>query len=171
MMRKIIFFAFSVGLVISLNVLSARANGSPQWITGEVVSIVQDREAALISLKLPGGEMVSIMSEQSLLKDVQIGDVATVQVIEGRAKLVQIAEKKTPEPTPVPEKKDSAAQWVPGEVVSIQGGETDSLLSIKMSDGTIFNVAASNDKIEGINVGDHVIAKVLAGWAESVSKK
>jgi len=169
-MRKIIGLVFILGLVALAAGGHSYANGSPQWVTGSVVSIVESGGAGLLSLSLPGGELLSVPSSPSLLEGIQIGDVVTVQIIEGEARILRIAEKRAPS-TPAPQKKDSGVQWVPGEVISIQEGPTDSLLSVKMSDGTVFNVAASNDKIVGIKVGDYVIAKVFQGWAQSVTKK
>jgi hypothetical protein len=153
-----------------MNILTANSNGSPQWVTGEVVSIVEKQDEGLISLKLASGELYSISSGASLLEGVEIGDVVTVQVIEGWAQIITIAKDRTPE-TPRPEKKDSGVQWVPGEVVFIQEGTYDSLISVRMSDKTIFNISSPNDLLKGIKVGDHVIVKVFRGWAQSVTKK
>jgi hypothetical protein len=153
-----------------MNIVTENSNGSPQWVTGEVVSIVEKRDEGLISLKLANGELYSISSGASLLEGVEIGDVVTVQVIEGWAQIITIAKDRTPE-TPQPEKKDSGVQWVPGEVVSIQGGTYDSLISVRMSDKTIFNISSPNDLLKGVKVGDHVIVKVFRGWAQSVTKK
>jgi hypothetical protein len=157
-------------LYVSVNVMPAHANGSPQWVTGEVVSIVEKQDEGLISLKLADGELYSVSSGASLLEGVEIGDVVTVQVIEGRAQIITIAKGRAPE-TPQPEKKDSGVQWVPGEVVSIQEGAYDSLISVRMSDQTVFNISSPNDLLKGIKVGDHVIVKVFRGWAQSVTKK
>jgi hypothetical protein len=153
-----------------MNIVTANSNGSPQWVTGEVVSIVEKQDEGLISLKLANGELYSISSGASLLEGVEIGDVVTVQVIEGWAQIITIAKDRTPE-TPRPEKKDSGVQWVPGEVVFIQEGTYDSLISVRMSDKTIFNISSPNDLLKGIKVGDHVIVKVFRGWAQSVTKK
>jgi hypothetical protein len=150
--------------------VTANSNGSPQWVTGEVVSIVEKQDEGLISLKLASGELYSVSSRASLLEGVEIGDVVTVQVIEGWAQIITIAKDRTPE-TPRPEKKDSGVQWVPGEVVFIQEGTYDSLISVRMSDKTIFNISSPNDLLKGIKVGDHVIVKVFRGWAQSVTKK
>ena len=169
-MRKIIGFAFIVGLLALAAAGHSYANGSPQWVTGSVVSIVESGGGSLLSLSLPGGELLNVPSRPGLLEGVQVGDVVTVQIIEGEARILRVAQKAAPS-TPAPQKKDSGVQWVPGEVISIEEGPTDSLLSVKMSDGTVFNVAASNDKITGIKVGDRVIARVFQGWAQSVTKK
>ncbi|MEZ4546761.1 MAG: hypothetical protein R3B51_03150 [Thermodesulfobacteriota bacterium] len=169
-MRKIIVIAFILGLAVLAAGAHSHANGSPQWVTGKVVSIVTGTDGSLLSMELPGGELFSVPSAPGLLEGIQAGDVVTVQVVEGQAMLLRIAEKAAPS-TPAPEKKDDGVQWVPGEVVSMEKGPTDSLLSVRMSDGTVFNVATSNDKIKGIKVGDHVIAKVFQGWAQSVTKK
>lgn len=170
MTKKIIGCAISLLLCVSVNVMSLHADGSPQWVTGEVVSIVDDLDNGLLSLKLSNGELFSVSSKSSLLKGIHIGDVVTVQVVEGQAEIVNIAEGNVPE-TPKAEKKDSSVQWVPGEVVFIQDGATDSLISVRMSDKTVFNIATSNDKLNDVKVGDHVIVKVYQGWAQSVTKK
>lgn len=52
-----------------------------------------------------------------------------------------------------------------------EGGETDSLVSIKMSNDKVFNVAVSNDKLEGVKVGSYITVKIVKGWAQKVSKK
>lgn len=170
MKRKISGSMIALLLFVSVNVISARANGSPQWVTGEVVSIVGSGNDGLISLKLADGELFSVSSDASLLEGIEIGDVVTAQVMEGRARIITIARDRVPG-TPGPEKKDSGAQWVPGEVVSIEWGTYDSLISIRMSDKTIFNISSPNDLLKGIKVGDHVIVKVFRGWAQSVTKK
>jgi len=170
MIKKAIIISFILVFTAAVGVRTAHANGSPVWVTGKVVSVVENRDLGLISLELPDGEVMSITTPHDLIEGIQIGDIVTIQVVEGMANIIQVAESVTPA-TPAPEKKDKGVQWVPGEVVSIERGATDSMLSIKMSDGTVFNVAVYNDKIEGINVGDQVIAKVYQGWAESVTKK
>lgn len=170
MTGKISGSMIAILLFCSVNVLTSLANGSPQWVTGEVVSIVEKQDDGLISLKLADGELFSVSSKPSLLEGVEIGDVVTIQVIEGWAQIISIARERTPG-TPRPEKKDSGVQWVPGEVVSIQEGAYDSLISVRMSDKTIFNISSPNDLLKGIKVGDHVIVKVFRGWAQSVTKK
>lgn len=170
MIKKAIIISFILVFTVAIGVRTAQSNGSPVWVTGKVVSVVENRDSGLISLELPDGEVMSITAPHNLLEGIQIGDIVTIQVVEGMANIIQVAESVTPA-TPAPEKKDKGVQWVPGEVVSIERGATDSMLSIKMSGGTVFNVAVYNDKIEGINVGDQVIAKVYQGWAESVTKK
>jgi len=167
--RNTAAIVITLGFVLLFNIPPSLSNGSPQWVTGEVASIVEKGDAGLISLKLPDGELLSIPSKSDLFIGVKIGDIVTVQIVEGSAQIVQVAESK-PVETPKPE-KEKRVQWVSGELVSLQAGASDSLLSIKMWDGTVFNVAASNDKIESIKVGDSVTAKVVDGWAESVSKK
>lgn len=170
MVRKLSYAAVASLLFALLYVVPSNSNGSPQWVTGEVVSIVENRDSALLSLRLAGGELSSINSAPSLLQGIQIGDVVTVQVIEGQAQLINIAEDKTPA-TPGPEKKNSGVQWVPGEVVSIQEGEYDSLISVRMSDKTVFNISTPNILLKDIKVGDNVIVKVFRGWAQSITKK
>lgn len=170
MSRKFVSLMIVLLMAGSMNIVTANSNGSPQWVTGEVVSIVVKQDDGLLSLKLAGGELFSVSSKPSLLEGVEIGDVVTIQVIEGWAQIISIARERIPG-TPRPEKKDNGVQWVPGEVVSIQEGAYDSLISVRMSDKTIFNISSPNDLLKGIKVGDHVIVKVFRGWAQSVTKK
>ncbi len=109
MTRRIFYAAIACLLSASLYVIPAHSNGSPQWVTGEVVSIVENNDSALLSLKLADGELFSINSAPPLLEGIRIGDVVTVQVIEGRAQIINIAEYKVPA-TPTPEKKESGVQ-------------------------------------------------------------
>lgn len=170
MKKKIFGCMMSLLLLVSVNVMFADADGSPEWLTGEVVSIVENQGSGLLSLKLTDGELFSVPTKSSLLQGIQIGDVVTVQIVEGQAEIINIAEGKAHQ-KPEPDKKDSGVQWVPGEVVFIQSEATDSLISVRMSDKTVFNIAASNDKLKDIKVGDHVIVKVYQGLAQSITKK
>ena len=170
MIRKIIGCAFVLAIVVSFNMAMAQEEGGPQWITGEVVAIQEDEGGSLISLKMEDGEIYNVAAANDLIEGINLGDVVTVQIVKGWAELVEIAKDNTP-PTPNPEKKQSGAQWVAGEVVSIDEGETDSLVSIKMSNDKVFNVAVSNDKLEGVNVGSYITVKIVKGWAQKVSKK
>ena len=169
MKRFALALLIALGVLYNFSILPSNANGSPEWITGEVASIVETGDSGLISLKLTNGELRNITSAIDLLKDVKVGDVVTVQVIEGTARIVSVAES-APEPSPKPE-KEKKVQWVTGELLSIERGAENSLLSVKMWDGTVFNVAAPNDVMAEVKPGDSVIAKVVDGWAESVSKK
>lgn len=172
MLRKIISYAFvlTIMAMVNVGVPSAHQEGGPQWITGEVVSIQEGEDGSLISLKMADGEIFNVAATNDLIEGINVGDVVTVQIVKGWAELVEIAKDNTP-PTPRPEKKKSGAQWVAGEVVSIEEGETDSLVSIKMSNDKVFNVAVSNDKLEGVKVGSYITVKIVKGWAQKVSKK
>ena len=55
--------------------------------------------------------------------------------------------------------------------MSIQRGGAASLLSIKMSDGIVFNVSTYNDTIQDLKEGDKIVAKVINRLAQSESKK
>ena len=170
MTTKITFAAVALLLMATICQFPAYSNGSPQWVTGEVVSIVENNDSALLSLKLANGEMFTTNTTPSLLNGIHIGDMVTVQVIEGRAEIINIARDKAPA-TPRPEKKDSGIQWVPGELVFIQEGTYDSLISVRMSDNTVFNISTPNILLKGIKVGDQVMVKVSRGWAQSITKK
>ena len=170
MTTKITYAAVALLLMATIYQLPAYSNGSPQWVTGEVVSIVENNDSALLSLKLANGEMFTTNTTPSLLNGIHIGDMVTVQVIEGRAEIINIARDKAPA-TPRPEKKDSGIQWVPGELVFIQEGTYDSLISVRMSDNTVFNISTPNILLKDIKVGDQVMVKVSRGWAQSITKK
>ena len=73
--------------------------------------------------------------------------------------------------TPVPETKKKGPQWVVGEVIAIQEGDTDSLISVKRPNGSVFNIAVANDKMEGVKLGSYVTVKIQKGWALSVTEK
>jgi molybdopterin-binding protein len=60
--------------------------------------------------------------------------------------------------------------WVSGVIESIQSGKDNSLISVIMQNGEIFNFSSTNDKMEGIQVGDSISAKVAKGWAQSVQR-
>jgi molybdopterin-binding protein len=60
--------------------------------------------------------------------------------------------------------------WVSGVVESLQSGKVNSLVSVTMQNGENFNFSSTNDKVEGIQVGDSISSKVVNGWAESIEK-
>ncbi len=170
-MRKQLMFA-AIFFVTVMGATAARAQdaGAPGWITGKVVSIEEGQKESLIGMELADGVVFNVAAANNLLTGVQAGDVITVQIVKGWAEMVEIAEGEAI-PTPGPEKKDKGPQWVAGEVVSIEEGRSESLMSVKMWNGNIFNIAIANDKMAGVKVGDHVTVKILKGWAQSVTKK
>lgn len=170
MIRRMISCAFVLAIIVSVNMALAQEEEGPQWITGEVVSIDQGQDESLMGLRMAGGDNFNVAATNDLMEGVNVGDVVTVQIVKGWAELVEIAKDNTPH-TPSPEKKDSGAQWVAGEVVSIEEGASDSLVSIKMSDDKVFNVAASNEKLEGVKTGNYITVKIVKGWAQKISKK
>ncbi len=170
MIRKILSCAFILAVIASVNVISAQEEGGPQWITGEVVSIEEGQNESLMSLRMADREAFNVAVTNDLLQGVNVGDVVTVQIVKGWAELVEVAEDNTPQ-TPRPEKKGSGAQWVAGEVVTIEEGATDSLIGIKMPNDKVFNVAVSNEKLKGVSVGNYITVKIVKGWAQKVSKK
>ncbi len=108
-MRKIIIFAFILGLAVFSAGAHSRANGSPQWVTGRVVSIVKGTDGSLLSMELPGGEVVSMergptdsllsvrMSDGTVfnvaasndkIKGIKVGDHVIAKVFQGWAQSV-----------------------------------------------------------------------------------
>lgn len=69
------------------------------------------------------------------------------------------------------EETDSdSVNWVSGVVESIQSGKENSLVSVTMQNGENFNFSSTNDKMEGIQVGESISAKVVNGWAQSIAR-
>ena len=169
-MKRILTLAFILGVLISFNSALAQSGDGTLWVSGEVASIFEDQDGAIFSLKLDNGENYNISATSELLEDVKVGDYVTVEISKGWAELIEKGDAKTGA-TPKPEKKKAGPQWVAGELVAINEGQEDSLLSIKLSNDKIFNVSASNDKISGIDIGDYITVKILKGWAQSITKK
>lgn len=64
----------------------------------------------------------------------------------------------------------NSVNWVSGVVQSIQSGKENSLVTMTMKNGETFNFSSTNDKIEGMQIGESISAKVLNGWAQSVER-
>jgi molybdopterin-binding protein len=60
--------------------------------------------------------------------------------------------------------------WVSGVIESIRSGKENSLISVTMQSGEIFKFSSTNDKMEGIQIGESITAKVVNGWAQSVQR-
>ena len=170
MRGKLMFAVFVFAVLIGANAARAKGSGDTLWITGKVVSIEEGKDESLVALELAGGEPFNVAAANNLLGDIKAGDVITVQIARGWAEMVEIA-KGGDIPTPAPEKMDKGPQWVAGEVVAIQEGSSDSLISVKQWNGNVFNIAIDTDKLGGVKLGDRVTVKILKGWAQSVTKK
>jgi hypothetical protein len=170
MRGQLMFAVFFFTVLLGVNIVHARQPGNTLWITGKVMSIEQGQNESLVSLYLAGGESFNVAAANNLLGDIKIGDIVTVQIVKGWAEMVEIA-KGGAIPTPGPEKKDVGPQWVAGQVVAIEQGRSEGLLSVKQWNGNVFNIAIANDKMEGVKVGNYVTVKIVKGWAQSVTKK
>ena len=166
--------AVTLALVLSTlafgSVAMAQSGSSPQWVTGKVASIFEDKDGALISLEMADGEPYNVSVTSDMLKGIKVGDVVTVEIYRGWAEMIEKADVKPPA-TPKPDKAKTGPQWVAGTLVSVDEGPQDSLLSIKLSNDKVFNVSTSNDKIKGIKPGNYITVKILKGWAQSITKK
>lgn len=60
--------------------------------------------------------------------------------------------------------------WVSGVVESIKSGKENSLIGVIMQSGERFNFSSTNDKVQGIQVGESIRSKVVNGWAQSVQR-
>lgn len=169
-MKRVITLALVFSLSVVGSVAFAQSGSAPQWITGKVASIYEDQDGAVMSLETAGGEPYNVSVTKEMIKDVSVGDVVTVEIYKGWAEMIESADVQPPA-THEPDKRKTGPQWVAGTLVSVEEGPQDSLLSIKLSNDKVFNVSASNDKIEGIKPGDYITVKILKGWAQSVTKK
>ena len=62
------------------------------------------------------------------------------------------------------------ANWINGVVRDIKKGSVNSLVTVVFEWDKEFDFAARNDLLEGISEGDSIQAKIVSGWAESVSR-
>ncbi len=60
--------------------------------------------------------------------------------------------------------------WVSGIVESIQSGKEDSLITVTMQSGESFAFSSTNDKVESVQIGESISAKVVNGWAQSIAR-
>jgi hypothetical protein len=58
--------------------------------------------------------------------------------------------------------------WITGKVLSIEEGRNESLVSLDLAGSESFNVAAANNLLGNIKVGDVVTVQIAKGWAEMV---
>ena len=170
MRKQLIFALFFFAALLGVNTAHAKHPGDPLWITGKVVSIEEGQKESLVTLELAGGEPFNVAAANNLLGHIKAGDIVTVLLSSGWADMIEIA-KGGAIPTPGPEKNDKGPQGVAGEVITMEKGSTDSLISVKQWNGDVFNIAIANDKLEGVKVGSTVTVKILKGWAQSVTKK
>jgi len=68
------------------------------------------------------------------------------------------------------ETKSQKANWVSGVVETIQEGPENSLVGVIMTNGENFNIATSNELLQGLRVGEYITVKVVKSWAESIVK-
>ncbi len=57
--------------------------------------------------------------------------------------------------------------WISGKVAAI---DENGVLSLREPNGKIFRVAATSDKLKGIQVGDRVVVKDVKGWVASIKE-
>jgi hypothetical protein len=63
-----------------------------------------------------------------------------------------------------------SVNWVSGVVHSIRSGKENSLVTMTMTNGETFDFSSTNDKIEGVEIGESISAEVVNGWAQSVKR-
>jgi molybdopterin-binding protein len=170
MIRKIIGFAFIFAFCAVFVSAQAQDGDDTGWITGKVTSIEAGQNDSLMSIELADGVIFNVAAANDLLGGIEAGDVVTVQITKGWADMVEVAEGEGI-PTPAPESEKKGPQWVVGEVIAIQEGDTDTLISVKRPNGSVFNVAVANDKMAGVKLGSYVTIEIQKGWAKSVKEK
>jgi molybdopterin-binding protein len=139
------------------------------WVPGVVESIKSGPNNSLVSLIMPNGENFNFSSTNDILQGIQVGDSITAKVVNGWAESIQLLKKAIKVARPP---TDSIGhQWVSGIIEAIKEGPENSLITVKMSNGENFNVAISNDMLQGIQLDDNVYVKVVKGWAKSIEKR
>ena len=169
-MKKLKIFIPILILFVSIDYAMSQSGDGPIWVSGEVASIFQDKDGAIFSLNLAGGETYNISATSEIVEGLKIGDYVTVEVNRGWAELIEKGDIKAGT-TPKTDNQKTAPQWIAGKLIAINEGSEESLLSVKLSNDKTFNVSASNDLISNVKVGDYITVKILKGCAQSITKK
>jgi molybdopterin-binding protein len=61
--------------------------------------------------------------------------------------------------------------WISGQVTAIQNGSENSLVTMNLPSGEIFRFSATNQKLDGVKIGDRISVRDVKGWAAHIEKK
>ena len=67
--------------------------------------------------------------------------------------------------------KSHRGYWISGQVTAIENGAENSLVTMNLPDGQIFRFSSTNQKLEGIRIGDRISVRDVKGWAAHIEKR
>ena len=138
------------------------------WVSGVVESIQEGQENSLVGVIMSNGENFNFSSTNDKLQGIKLGDSISAKVVGGWAESLE--ELKEAIKVTKPKKDSKGPQWVYGEITAIREDQENSLIRVKMPNGENFNIATSNELLQGFRVGEYITVKVVKGWAESIVK-
>lgn len=66
--------------------------------------------------------------------------------------------------------KSHRPYWISGQVTAIQNGPENSLVTMNLRNGQIFRFSSTNQKLEGVRIGDRISVRDVKGWAAHIEK-
>ena len=60
--------------------------------------------------------------------------------------------------------------WISGQVTAIQNGPENSLVTMNLPNGQIFRFSSTNQKLDGVRIGDRISVRDVKGWAAHIEK-
>jgi hypothetical protein len=66
--------------------------------------------------------------------------------------------------------KSQRGYWISGRVTPIENGPENSLVTMNLPNGQIFRFSSTNQKLDGIKIGDRIAVRDVNGWAAYIEK-
>jgi hypothetical protein len=66
--------------------------------------------------------------------------------------------------------KSHRGYWISGHITAIQNGPENSLVTMNLPDGQVFRFSSTNQKLEGVRIGDRISVRDVNGWAAHIEK-
>jgi molybdopterin-binding protein len=66
--------------------------------------------------------------------------------------------------------KSNRGYWISGQVTAIQNGPENSLVTMNLPNGQVFRFSSTNQKLDGIRIGDRIAVRDVKGWAAHIKK-
>lgn len=67
--------------------------------------------------------------------------------------------------------KSHRGYWISGQVTEIQNGPENSLVTMNLPNGQIFRFSSTNQRLEGVRIGDRISVRDVNGWAAHIEKR
>jgi hypothetical protein len=61
--------------------------------------------------------------------------------------------------------------WISGQITAIQNGPENSLVTMHLPSGQIFRFSSTNQKLDGVRIGDRISVRDVNGWAAHIEKR